>query len=114
MKVSNKVDKTTDIAKVATRGSSNDIGKIGERLAGINPKNKVPIHVNGRTRIPDALTDTKLIEVKNVKYISNTQQLRDFSTFADATGRTKDLYVRPNTKVASTVFDAGWNIVYLW
>lgn len=79
-----------------------------------NPKAKTSIQVNGRTRIPDALTDSTLTEVKNVKYISNTSQLKDFATFAKNTGRTMDLYVRPTTKVAKTVIDAGWNIKYLW
>ena len=103
-----------DIVQKATTGSSNSIGKIGEQLAGINPKAKQPIQVNGRTRIPDALTETALIEVKNVKYISNTSQLRDFATYANNNNLSKILYVRPSTKVAKTVIDAGWEIRHLW
>ena len=114
VKAINKADDMVDIGKMATTGSPNSIGKIGEQLAGINPKAKTSIQVNGRTRIPDALTDSTLTEVKNVKYISNTSQLKDFATFAKNTGRTMDLYVRPTTKVAKTVIDAGWNIKYLW
>lgn len=60
------------------------------------------------------LTSTTLTEVKNVKYISNTSQLRDFATFAQNTGLTMELYVRPTTEIAQTVIDAGWNIKYLW
>jgi len=100
--------------RAATTGTPNSIGQAGERMAGIDPKAKQPININGRTRIPDALTDSTLTEVKNVKYISNTQQLRDFADFANATGRTLDLYVRPTTRIAQTVIDAGWNIRYLW
>ena len=114
VKALKNADDMVDIGKMATTGSSNSIGKIGEQLAGINPKAKTSIQVNGRTRIPDALTDNTLVEVKNVKYISNTSQLKDFATFAKNTGRTMDLYVRPTTKVAKTVIDAGWNIKYLW
>jgi hypothetical protein len=102
------------IADVATKGTPNEIGKIGEQLAGIDPKAKAPIQINGRTRIPDALTESTLTEVKNVKYISNTQQLRDFADYAKATGRSLELYVRPTTKVAATVVNAGWEIKYLW
>ena len=58
--------------------------------------------------------ETGLTEVKSVKYISNTQQLRDFADYANATGRSLELYVRPTTKVAQTVIDAGWDIKYLW
>ena len=114
VKAINNADDMVDIGKVATTGSPNSIGKIGEQLAGINPKSKTSIQVNGRTRIPDALTDSTLVEVKNVKYISNTRQLQDFATFANNTGRTMDLYVRPTTRIAKTVLDAGWNIKYLW
>ena len=98
----------------ATTGSPNSMGKAGERMAGIDQSAKEPIQINGRTRIPDAMTDTTLIEVKNVKYISNTQQLRDFAAFANAAGRSLELWVRPTTRIAKTVIDAGWHINYLW
>lgn len=98
----------------ATTGSPNSMGKAGERMAGIDQSAKQSIQVNGRTRIPDALINTTLKEVKNVKYISNIQQLKDFATYANATGRSLELWVRPTTRVAKTVIDAGWNIRYLW
>ena len=100
--------------RAATTGSPNSIGQAGEKMAGIDPSAKKPITVNGRTRIPDAMTDTVLTEVKNVKYISNTQQLKDFATYANLTGRSLELYVRPTTQIAKTVIDAGWNIKFLW
>ena len=83
-------------------------------MAGIEPSAKRAIRINGRVRIPDELTQTPLKEVKNVKYISNTLQLRDFADYAKITGRTLELWVRPTTKIAKTVIDAGWNIRYLW
>ena len=100
--------------RAATTGSPNSIGKTGERLAGIDQSAKNPIKVNGRTRIPDALTDTTLTEVKNVRYISNTRQLRDFATYAKSTGRSLELWIRPTTRVAKTVINAGWHLNYLW
>ena len=98
----------------ATTGSPNSMGKAGERMAGIDPSAKRAIRINGRVRIPDELTQTTLKEVKNVKYISNTLQLRDFVDYAKITGSTLELWVRPTTKIAKTVIDAGWNIRYLW
>ena len=98
----------------ATTGSPNSMGKAGERMAGIEPSAKRAIRINGRVRIPDELTQTTLKEVKNAKYISNTLQLRDFADYAKITGRTLELWVRPTTKIAKTVIDAGWNIRYLW
>ena len=103
-----------NIAEIATTGTPNQIGQIGEQLAGISSKEKTPILINGRIRIPDKLTAGVLTEVKNVKYISNTQQLKDYADFARKTGRQLELYVRPTTKVSQTVLDAGWQIKYLW
>ena len=103
-----------NVAEIATTGTPTKIGQIGEQLAGISSKGKTKIFVNGRNRIPDKLTNGVLTEVKNVKYISNTQQLKDFADFAKQTGRQLELYVRPTTQVAQTVIDAGWNIKYLW
>ena len=98
----------------ATSGTPNSMGQAGERMAGIDTSAKETIQINGRTRIPDALDAKTLTEVKNVKYISNTQQLRDFKDYAQMTNRTLKLFVRPTTKVAQTVLDAGWEIHYLW
>ena len=91
------------------------VGKEGERQAGVNSSQKQPIEVNGRTRIPDMLGETKLTEVKNVKYITNTQQLKDYATYARSTERAIELIVRAGngTKVAKTVIQAGWKIVPL-
>lgn len=58
--------------------------------------------------------DDTLIEVKNVAYLSNTQQLRDFARYADDQKLSKVLYVRPNTKCSQSLIDAGWNIRSLW
>ena len=80
-----------NIAEIATTGTPNQIGQIGEQLAGISSKGKTKIFINGRIRIPDKLTAGVLTEVKNVKYISNTQQLKDYADFARQTGRQLEL-----------------------
>ena len=72
----------------------------------IGPLTKTPISINGRTRIPDGLTPTTLSEVKNVASQSYTQQLRDFAAYAQQSGRTFDLYVRPNTRLSGPLQDA--------
>ena len=46
--------------------------------------------------------------------LPETLQLRDFADYAKLTGRSLELFVRPTTKVATTVISAGWNIHYLW
>lgn len=107
------IDKV-DYSKVITVGNSNKLGKMGEAFVGINQHAKKSIRINGRVRIPDALERDSLTEVKNVKYISNTKQLRDFADYAKLTNRRLKLYVRPTTRVAKTVLDAGWEINRIW
>lgn len=67
---------------------------------------KTAIKVNGRTRIPDALTESTLIEVKNVKTLSFTQQLRDFHTYSGQKNLDFILYTRPNTILTTPLKDA--------
>jgi RHS repeat-associated protein len=72
----------------------------GEVEAGIDQAAKVRIPSMTDTaayRVPDALTETTLTEVKNVAYQSYTSQLRDFAQYASSTGRTFKLIVRTNT-----------------
>jgi len=71
------------------------VGKQGEDAAGIDARIKGRINVPGtsRWRIPDELTRFVLKEVKNVKYLSLTRQLRDYLKIARSTGRTFELWV---------------------
>jgi len=71
-------------------------------LAGV----KKGIKVGGRNRIPDAVTDNALIEVKNVKSLSFTKQLRDYSAYSQQHGLDFVLYVRSNTKLSSPLSKA--------
>jgi hypothetical protein len=60
------------------------VGQAGERAAGIPQGSKVHIHINGRTRIPDRLTQSELIEVKkNGRKPSYAEQLRDFYEYCN-------------------------------
>ena len=88
---------TTDMA------AARQAGMEGEDLAGIDQAAKVRIPSATGTatyRVPDALTDTTLTEVKNVASLSYTSQLQDFYQYASATGRSFDLIVRTNTQLS--------------
>ncbi|MDV6014396.1 putative toxin [Haloechinothrix sp. LS1_15] len=61
---------------------------------------KEAITVNNRDRIPDGITSKGVHEVKNVKYLSNTRQIRDYKQFADSTGRKLHLDTRTDTRLA--------------
>ena len=87
------------------------IGQEGEAavraVEDIGPK--VPIEIAGRTRIPDGLTEEVLTEVKNVKSLSFTQQLRDYESYANQTGRQFRLWTRSNTQLSGPLEDAVRN-----
>ncbi|HTT90584.1 MAG TPA: RHS repeat-associated core domain-containing protein, partial [Acidimicrobiales bacterium] len=93
------VEEVVDDA-ISSTALARQLGSEGEDLAGIDQAAKVRIPSATGTaayRIPDALTDTTLTEVKNVAKLSYTNQLRDFYNYASSTGRTFELVTRTNT-----------------
>ncbi|MBA8882035.1 RHS repeat-associated core domain-containing protein [Phyllobacterium myrsinacearum] len=78
------------------------LGREGEtavkRVNDIGPRGYIT--VNGRNRVTDGLTTTTLSEVKNVKSLSLTRQLKDYITFARERNLTMDLYTRSNTTLS--------------
>ncbi len=64
----------------------------------IGPRKMIEIH--GRRRIPDGVTDEVLTEVKNVKKLSFTHQLRDYLDISQKYGLSFDLFVRQDTKLS--------------
>lgn len=89
-------------AQLTGTALARQLGVEGEQavraFADIGPKEA--IRVGGRTRIPDGLTATTLSEVKNVQKLGYSRQLRDYATYANATGRRFDLYVRHSTELS--------------
>lgn len=67
---------------------------------------KTGIDIAGRTRIPDWLLSDALSEVKNLSYLSYTQQLRDFAQFGSENGLRFDLYVRAATELSGPLQQA--------
>jgi RHS repeat-associated protein len=79
------------------------LGQIGEKAVArvINlPKNTKSVIVQGRVRIPDFLTKKHLHEVKNVKRLSYTQQLKDFQRYANSKKIPMTIWTRTNTKIS--------------
>lgn len=85
--------------------TAGQLGKEGEaavrKVYDIGEKTKIVI--NGRTRIPDGISDAEgiLSEVKNVDRLSFTQQLRDYATYSRNEGFRFDLYTRPGTRLSA-------------
>ena len=83
------------------------LGQAGEDAVGITgPKVGIQIPGSGITRFPDQLTSTTLKEVKNVQNLSFTQQLRDYSAYAQQNKLQFNLYVRPSTTLTGPLQDA--------
>jgi len=99
-------------AKAAVTGvvkTAGQLGREGEAAvrAANNIGDKTVIDVAGRTRIPDGLVPgISISEVKNVGSLSFTQQLRDYSSFAQQNGLRFDLYTRPSTTMSGPLLDA--------
>ncbi len=87
-------------AKATARARA--LGNSGEKAVGINGSKKtIPsLTETASFRIPDKLTDFSLIEVKNVKSLSLTRQLRDFHLFSEEKGLSFILYTRSTTKLS--------------
>jgi len=84
------------------------LGNAGEEAAGIT-KNTCRVMQTGLEaayRIPDSITATAIIEVKNVALQSMTSQLRDYMRIAEAQGKAFELYVRPTTRLSRSLQDA--------
>jgi RHS repeat-associated protein len=83
-------------------------GQAGEAAVGAaeNIGSKVAIRVAGRTRIPDGMTGSVLTEVKNVRNLSFTRQLRDYAQYAQSNGLRFDLWVRSTTRLSGPLQDA--------
>jgi RHS repeat-associated protein len=83
------------------------LGQAGEDAVGITgPKVGITIPGTDTIRFPDQLTSTTLTEVKNVQNLSFTQQLQDYSTYAQQNGLQFNLYVRPTTTLSGPLQNA--------
>ena len=84
------------LAKMQVRTNAG-FGRLGERGNVTGVKQRIPSATRTAAfRIPDALTDSELIEVKNVRRLRLTPQIKDFLIFCKETSRTLVLCVRPD------------------
>jgi hypothetical protein len=82
-------------------------GALGERVAKArSQKLRIPA-ASGRAkfRIPDILSDTELVEIKNVARLRLTHQLSDFLAYCDFTQRRFVLVTRPDTMLSSRLLE---------
>jgi hypothetical protein len=88
--------------------TSGQLGRAGEAAVrgAYDIGDKLSIEINGRVRIPDGLKLDTVSEVKNTGSLSFTQQLRDYSDFAQQNRMNFDLYTRPTTQLSGPLQDA--------
>ncbi len=94
--------------EASSTARAREIGRLGEERSGIDQSAKIRIPSASRTavyRIPDDLTSSTLMEIKNVAYQSLTAQLRDFLSYAAATGRDFIFVTRESTKLSGPLQD---------
>lgn len=96
------------------------LGQQGEKAANIvkNTQRIPSITQTAKYRIPDALDRSKkvLTEIKNVKSQGLTNQIKDFSLWAEDKGYTFILKTRPDTKISGPLqkyVDSG-KIIHLF
>jgi hypothetical protein len=103
-------DPTDEILLIAAAAKaspqiSRALGRAGEIAAGIvkNTERIISTTNPGKYRIPDMLDPLKGVigEVKNVCYLYNSNQLRDFIEFAKSNGYRFQLYVRETTRISA-------------
>lgn len=69
-------------------------------------KTTIPSMTNtAKYRIPDQLTETALIEVKNVQYLRYTNQIKDFHLYTKSQGLDFIIKIRPGAKLAQQLQD---------
>jgi len=92
-------------SSAARMANASRLGKEGEDAvrAQCPIGDKTLININGRDRIPDGRTITTLSEVKNVAFQGLTQQLQDYSDYAQLNGLVMDLYTRSDTVISSAL-----------
>lgn|SRR5574337_2138222 len=80
-------------------------GRLAERFAKANPKKaRVPSATRtAKYRIPDVLTDTELVEIKNVQYQAMTNQLKDFLTYCAGSNRRLVLCIRDDARLSAEI-----------
>ena len=95
------------------------LGKVGEKLSKIkkNTQRIESINKTAKYRIPDIL-DKKLKIIGDVKYVkklSYTKQLKDYVAYAEKYGYTVQLFLKPDTiltKPLKAAVDAGKIVIY--
>lgn len=99
-----KLAKLGNVARVAEEAPTGlalakELGIAGETAAGISGPKKA-IEIAGRKLFPDEITDAALTEVKNVRRLSFTKQLRDYAAYTQGKEIPFFLVTRPGTKLS--------------
>lgn len=88
------------------RGIQNE-AKVLESIGEVKNTAKKTVTLPGTrekvTVIPDAITDTKIIEIKDVKSLSNTKQIRGERQVAQGTGKDFTIITGEKTHVSGNI-----------
>jgi RHS repeat-associated protein len=83
-------------------------GEAAVRATYVIGEKRAIVLASGATRVPDGfIRGVSISEVKNVKYLAFTRQLRDYASYAAANGIALDVYVRAGAKVTAPLANAA-------
>ena len=99
-------DKAVDGVSAMKRGIQNE-AKVLESIGEVKNTAKKTVTLPGTrekvTVIPDTITDTKIIEIKDVKSLSNTKQIRGERQVAQGTGKDFTIITGEKTHVSGNI-----------
>lgn len=97
------IDDVVKVESNATLAEARALGVAGEEAVGVSgAKTQIPsLTGTANYRIPDILTSTTLQEVKNVKSLSFTSQLKDFYMYSQQNGLQMILHTRQSTVLSA-------------
>ena len=105
-KVTNQVDNATDAVKATIRGHLNEVKVLEDIGVTKNTKAKTSTIVETNetiTTIPDGITDTHVIEIKDTKKVYNSKQIRGERQYARDTGKKFIIITGEKTHVSKNI-----------
>lgn len=100
-----KLQRIEAVLKCRSLKNNAEFGRLGEKYARVNySKRRIPsLTGTAKYRVPNILSETELIEVKNVKYQQLTNQIKDFIAFCHVSNRNFIIYLKDDARLSASL-----------